>query len=193
MNHRYLRQASYITAHLTVLVVSCVLLGAFGVQFIDGEFPCPLCILQRMAMILAALGPAWMIAAGDRRKIIGSEVFTTAFGMTVLAALLGCTISIRQILLHIEPGNPGYGSPVFGLHLYTWALFVFVALLLDAGIHLTFVREDVPIVPTHPPVLSKLVLWLFCVVVLANAVTVFVQAGFHLFLPDNPTSYRLLG
>lgn len=193
MSHRYLRQASYITAHLTVLVVSCVLLGAFGVQFIEGEFPCPLCILQRMAMILAVLGPAWMIAAGDRRKSIGSEEFATAFGMTVLAALLGCTISIRQILLHIEPGNPGYGSPVFGLHLYTWALLVFVALLLDAGIHLTFVREDVPIVPAHPPILSKLVLWLFCLVILVNAVTVFVQAGFHLFLPDNPTSYRLLG
>ena len=133
MSSQALRHVSYITTHLTVLVVSCVLLGAFGVQFLAGEFPCPLCILQRMAMILAVLGPVWMIAIGHRRKTIEPAVFTTAFGMTVLGALLGAAISIRQILLHIAPGDAGYGSPVLGLHLYTWALLVFVALLLDAG------------------------------------------------------------
>lgn len=192
MSSQVLRHLSYVTSHLTVLVVTCVLLGAFGVQFIEGEFPCPLCILQRMAMILAVLGPAWMIAIGHRRGTIEPAVFTTAFGMTVLGALLGSAISIRQILLHIAPGDPGYGSPVLGLHLYTWALLVFVALLLVAGIHLIFIREDVPIVPRRPSALSRLILWLFVLVVLANAIAVFFQAGFHLYLPDNPTSYRLL-
>lgn len=192
MSSQALRHVSYITTHLTVLVVSCVLLGAFGVQFLAGEFPCPLCILQRMAMILAVLGPVWMIAIGHRRKTIEPAVFTTAFGMTVLGAILGAAISIRQILLHIAPGDAGYGSPVLGLHLYTWALLVFVALLLDAGIHLIFIREDVPIVPRHPSVFSKLTLWLFLLVVLANAIAVFFQAGFHLYLPDDPTHYRLL-
>ena len=37
-------------------------------------------------------------------------------------------ISTRQILLHITPGDPGYGSVVLGLHLYTWALLIFAAL-----------------------------------------------------------------
>ena len=192
MRSEWLRHTSYLTAHLTVLVVSCVLLGAFWVQFAGRELPCPLCILQRMAMILAVMGPARMIAIGHRRHTIEPAVFTTAFGLTVLAALLGGAISIRQILLHIEPGTPGYGTPVFGLHLYTWALLVFLALLLDAGIHLAFIREDIPIVPRHPSILSKLVLWLFGGVILANAVAVFFEAGFHLFLPDNPTHYRLL-
>lgn len=187
----WIRHASYVTAHLTVLVVSGVLLGSFGVQFILGEFPCPLCYLQRMAMILAVLGPAMMIAIGHRKGMIEPAVFTTAFGMTVLASLLGATISVRQILLHIEPDEVGYGSPVFGLHLYTWALLVFAALLLDAGLHLTFVREDVPIVPARVSILSKLVLGLFLLMILANAVTVFAQAGFHAYLPDNPTSYLL--
>lgn len=191
MNHVFLRHVSYATAHLTVLVVTCVLLGAFSVQFVEGEFPCPLCILQRMAMMLAVMGPVWMIAVGHRRESIDPAVFTTAFGMTVLGSILGSAISIRQILLHIAPGNPGYGSPVWGMHLYTWALLVFVALLLDAGIHLTFIREDVPIVPKHPPIVSKIILWIFGLVVFANALAVFAEAGFHLFLPDNPTNYLL--
>jgi len=192
MSTAWVRHTSYVTAHLTVLVVSGVLLGAFGVQFVEGEFPCPLCYLQRMAMVLAVLGPARMIAIGHRKGVIEPSVFTTAFGMTVLASLLGATISVRQILLHIDPGEVGYGSPVFGLHLYTWALLVFVALLLDAGLHLTFIDEDIPIVPAHPPLLSKLILGLFVLVIFANAVAVFVQSGFHAYLVDNPTSYRLL-
>lgn len=193
MSQTFLRHLSYVTAHLTVIVVSVVLLGAFSVQFFMDEFPCPLCISIRMAMILAVLGPAWMIGVGHRRQRIDADLFTSAFGMTVLGAVLGGAISIRQILLHIAPGNAGYGSPVWGLHMYTWALLVFVALLLDAGIHLIAIRKDVPIIPKHPAILSKIVLWLFGLIVFANAVMVFVEAGFHWFLPDNPTKYLLFG
>ncbi len=191
MNPLFIRQASYVTAHLAILVVSCVLLGAFGVQFIGQEYPCPLCILQRMAMILAVAGLAQMIAMGNRKGQIEPAEFTTAFGLMVLGSVLGAAISIRQILLHIAPGDPGYGSPVFDIHLYTWALLVFVALLITAGIHLCFVRDAVPIVPKQPSILSKSVLWLFWLVILVNAVSVFAQTGFHPFLPDNPTSYQL--
>ena len=89
MSRPLLGQVSYVTTHLTVLVVSVILLAAFSVQFRDGEFPCPLCILQRMAMILAVVGPLQMILMGHRHKVIDSEMFATGWGMTVLAALLG--------------------------------------------------------------------------------------------------------
>lgn len=191
MSSHAFRYVSWVTAHLTVLVVTGVLIGAFGVQFIGREFPCPLCILQRMAMMLAVIGPAWMITAMRREGHVSADMFTTAFGMTVLGAILGAAISIRQILLHIEPGNPGYGSPVWGLHLYTWALIVFVCLLVDAGVHLIFVRDDVPLVPRHPRIVSDVVLWLFWITIAANALAVFAEAGLHWFLPANPTSYRL--
>jgi disulfide bond formation protein DsbB len=49
-------------AQLNILVLCEVLLGGFAFQFVSGELPCPLCMLQRHAMMLCALGPAFLIA-----------------------------------------------------------------------------------------------------------------------------------
>jgi disulfide bond formation protein DsbB len=106
-------------AHLNILVVCGVLAGAFVVQFGGGDFPCPLCVLQRMAMMLCALGPAYVIMQARVGEVKTSD-FATGYGMSVIAAVGGACISIRQILLHIVPPDPGYGDPVLGLHLYTW-------------------------------------------------------------------------
>lgn len=38
---------------------------------------------------------------------------------------------------------------------------------------------------------SKLVLWLFGAIIVANAVAVFAEEGLHWTLPDDPDSYRL--
>jgi hypothetical protein len=38
-------------------------------------------------------------------------------GMAIIAAALGAVAAGRQVLLHILPGDPGFGFPVFGLHL----------------------------------------------------------------------------
>ena len=105
-------------AHFNILAICAVLIGAFVVQFGEGEFPCPLCILQRMAMMLCALGPAYVITKARDGEVKTTD-FATGYGMSVVAAVGGASISIRQILLHIVPPDPGYGDPVLGLHLYT--------------------------------------------------------------------------
>ena len=102
----------------------------------------------------------------------------------------GASISIRQILLHIVPPDPGFGDPVLGLHLYTWALLVFVTVLIDSGLNLIFARELEP-QKVEFGWLSRLVLWLLAVIVLTNAVAVFAEEGLHWTLPDDPNSYRL--
>ena len=38
-------------------------------------------------------------------------------GMAIMGASLGALAAGRQILLHVLPGDPGFGSPAFGLHL----------------------------------------------------------------------------
>lgn len=114
----------------------------------------------------------------------------TGYGLSVISAIAGASISIRQILLHIVPPDPGYGDPVFGLHLYTWALLVFVAEIIAAGVNLVFARELEPRNAGFGwP--SRFVLWLFGAVIVANAIAVFALEGLHWTLPDNPDSYRL--
>jgi disulfide bond formation protein DsbB len=96
-------------AHLNILVICAVLVGAFGGQFGQGEFPCPLCRLQRMAMMLCALGPAYVImkARAGEAETTG---FATGYGMSVVAAVAGAFISIRWVLVHTVPPAPGYGE-----------------------------------------------------------------------------------
>lgn len=176
-------------AHFNILAICAVLIGAFVVQFGQGEFPCPLCILQRMAMILCALGPAYVIIKARDGEVKTSD-FATGYGMSVVAAVGGASISIRQILLHIVPPDPGYGEPVLGMHLYTWALIVFVIVLLDSGLNLVFARELVPR-EVEFGWSSRLVLWLLGAIIVANGIAVFAEEGLHWTLPDDPDSYRL--
>jgi disulfide bond formation protein DsbB len=176
-------------AHFNILVICAVLIGAFVVQFGEGEFPCPLCMLQRMAMILCALGPAYVITKARDGEVKTTD-FATGYGMSVVAAVGGASISIRQILLHIVPPDPGFGDPVLGLHLYTWALLVFVAVLVDSGLNLMFARELEP-QKVEFGRLSRLVLWLLAAIILANVAAVFAEEGLHWTLPDDPNSYRL--
>lgn len=56
------------------------------------------------------------------------------YGLMLLATLLGLSISVRQMYIHLTPGDPGYGGLIFGLHLYTWSAIIFlVIILLIAG------------------------------------------------------------
>jgi disulfide bond formation protein DsbB len=180
----------FLIAHLNILTICAVLAGAFVVQSGQGEFPCPLCVLQRMAMMLCALGPAYVIMKARAGEVKATD-FATGYGMRVIAAVAGAFISIRQILLHIVPPDPGYGDPMLGLHLYTWALLVFVAEIIAAGVNLVFARELEPRGEVGFGWFSKLVLWLFGAIIVANAVAVFAEEGLHWTLPDDPDSYRL--
>jgi hypothetical protein len=108
--------------------------------------------------------------------------------MTILASLVGSAASIRQILLHIVPPDPGYGPPIFGLHLYSWALVVFACLIASSAIGLCGIQEE-----TVP--LPKIPLYLLCSFVLLVGMTValatlFMQ-GFNALLPPDPARYEL--
>ena len=59
------------------------------------------------------------------------------YGLSILAALFGVAVAGRQVLLHIVPGSGAYGSALFGLHLYTWSLILFGAVI--AGIALLMI------------------------------------------------------
>jgi disulfide bond formation protein DsbB len=182
-------QIAFLLAYIGVLSTAM-----FYFQFALGELPCPLCILQRMGMMLSSLGPLYIVIHSLRGTLAPAD-FMTGLGFAIVGALLGAAMSIRQILLHIMPGDPGYGTAVLGLHLYTWALVSFVVVLAFAGVLLMFGTEFLAVGPTSPVAryIAWAVVWIFIATIVANLIAVFFLEGFNWFLPDNPTSYELIG
>ncbi|OHX63957.1 disulfide bond formation protein B [Flammeovirga pacifica] len=117
-----------------ILIICMILMAALYYQFGLNEEPCPLCLLQRMGMIGVIFGLALNIYVGFDSK---------HFGVVIISALVGGFFSVRQVLLHIIPtdGNTGYGTPIFGMHLYTWGVFIFLASILGSAIFLFFNRK----------------------------------------------------
>jgi len=112
---------------LALFALLGVLAGSLHLQFGIGEQPCPLCLVQRSGMIGLAVGPVMNLMWGIR---------ASHYALSILAAMVGAAGSIRQILLHIEPGDPGYGPAILGLHLYTWALVTFVIAIVGCAVML---------------------------------------------------------
>ena len=187
---RVLPTMSFWGANLFLLAYFGVLAGGFIVQFGLHEYPCPLCMLQRYSMMLACLGPLYIIVRTRRGSVTISD-FCMGYGVSILSAILGGAESARHILLHIQPGDPGYGSKALGLSTYTWAFITFVIVIAFCGVMMTFAPWLTPRgVKTHA--LSAVIMWLFALIVVANLVMIVFLEGFHVLLPGDPACYELV-
>lgn len=167
---------------LGLYAIAVVLAVAFAMQFARGELPCPLCLLQRVFFIALAVGPILNLRYGPR---------PSHYGLSMLAALAGAAVSVRQVLLHILPGDPGYGSAVLGYHYYTWALILFVTALVLLALILMFDRQfEGHDTPRHSG-LGVIAVWLVVGLALANVLSTTAICGFAA-CPDNPVRYELL-
>ncbi len=124
-----------LAASLNVWVLVLILAVAFGVQLILGEPPCPLCVVQRIALMMCALGPLHMLLEAHKGEL-GYRAVAVGSGISIVAALLGATAATRQVLLHILPGDTGFGSPLLGVHLYTWSLIAFISQIAASAVML---------------------------------------------------------
>jgi disulfide bond formation protein DsbB len=178
-----------IAATVNVWVLILILLAAFGVQFVNNELPCPLCVMQRIALMLCAVGPLYLLV-GQRDGEVAVRDVAVACGIAILAALFGAAASGRQVLLHILPNELGYGRPLFGLHLYTWALIAFLAQIAASAVMLVgtawFADRRIP--PWRYTVVTAAAL---AIVVLANIGSVIAESGLEWTLPENPVRYLL--
>ena len=168
---------------LVLYAVSAVLIMAFYWQLAYDELPCPLCLLQRVALAGLAVGPILTIRHGPR---------PANYGLVIIAALMGAAIAARQILLHIMPGDPGFGSAFLGLHFYTWAFLCFVMAILWAAVMLTFGRQFAP-QPKAPArnTFEGLAVWLIIGLTGLNAASALLECGIS-GCPANSVRYELL-
>jgi disulfide bond formation protein DsbB len=169
---------------IALYALAALLSAAFAAQFILGELPCPLCLLQRVMFALLAIGPILNIRFGSR---------PSHYALSLLAAIVGAVVSTRQVLLHIMPGDTGYGSALFGYHYYTWALIGFMAAILLLSLLLLFDRQFAP----QPAAISKAgrlaigAVGLIIVLTAANVASTLLECGFKA-CADDPVQYELL-
>ncbi len=117
---------------LALFALIGVLAGSLHLQFGIGEQPCPLCLVQRSAMIGLAVGPIMNLLWGMK---------PAHYALSILAAVVGGAGSTRQILLHIaNPDDPGYGPAFAGFHLYTWAFITFGVAVVGCALLLLWDR-----------------------------------------------------
>lgn len=167
---------------LGLAVVCAILITAFAEQFVLSSEPCPLCLLQRAGFILVGMALALNIRVGIK---------VSHYGLMLLSSLFGFATSLRQILLHMTPGDKGYGPALFNLHLYEWSAVVFfiilgmiaIALLLDKA----FIKEQRPV---HL-FISNCLIALFVLTILANCISTLIECGLAP-CPANPISYKLI-
>ena len=116
---------------LMLLALAGVLTAAMGLQYLDGEIPCPLCLLQRVAMFGCCLGLMQQLNSGETQR---------GAGIAMICAVLLLIISVRQTLLDIypRPGHAYIGSAVLGLHMPVWSVLIAVALLTGFAVRLAF-------------------------------------------------------
>ena len=171
-----------------LLVVCGVLIAAYAYQFILNELPCPLCLLQRVGLVAVGFGLGLNLIYGPKPH---------HYGIMLIGAIYGVSVSIRQILLHIVPGTGAYGSPVLGLHYYTWAGICFYLILAGTAIMLLFegqyksLRDE----PAHDRFgghqLAKFSFFLMLFLAVGNAVSTLIECG-PTVCADPPTDYKMI-
>jgi disulfide bond formation protein DsbB len=168
---------------LGLVAVDTVLVLAFADQLWFRDLPCPICILQRAGFIAAGFGIALNLIFGPR---------PSHYGVAILGAVVGGIMSADQVLLYIVPGSGFYGNAIFGLHLYSWALIMFVAIVVGCGVMLLFDRQYEA---SGPPPLRQVTLPILAVALLAllavgNVLSTLAICGVGL-CPEAPGGYLI--
>src|SRR5579863_5614580 len=160
----------FLVAMLTALAAA--LTAAMVMQYVFGEIPCPLCLLQRYAMFGCCFGIVMQLRSADAQR---------GAGIGAIFAVLLLVIAVRQTLLDLfpRPGHAYVGSAVFGIHMPVWSVLIAVALLLGFAVRLALFGAPRP-ASDKASLIGRLTGALACYVLLICAInfaSVVVQCG----------------
>lgn len=169
---------------IDVLGLAFLLLVAFILQIGFHELPCPLCLLQRLGVLAIAFG----FLLNVQFKIRPAH-----YALSLLSAILTASISVRQIFLHVIPGDSGYGIPLFGLHLYTWVFLLCVGVIIYIAIIFSIAPQyeyDRPSKTKGMQFLTHTVFVLVFLLAIFNGISTYLECGIKA-CPDNPVKYEI--
>jgi disulfide bond formation protein DsbB len=116
-------------------VIAGILSAAMVMQYGYGELPCPLCLLQRMAMLGVCFGLMQNFRNGFSDRNLGYSLLFSVFLLVV---------AVRQSLLDIypRPGHAYVGSAVLGLHMPIWSILIALALITAFAVKLCVIGTE---------------------------------------------------
>ncbi|WP_372384919.1 disulfide bond formation protein B [Vibrio sp. BS-M-Sm-2] len=165
-----------------LLGITIVLLMGSILQISLNELPCPLCLLQRLGFVMVMFGFMLNVVYGTA---------PSHYGITLVGALFGAVSALRQVSLHVIPGTLGFGSPVFGMHYYTWAFIIFSMTIFGVSILLIIWNKELSLETYYIGKFGRAVCILAIYAVFLNAISTFIECG-PFECPADPVSYWLL-
>lgn len=155
------------------------IIGMLSYAFVDqlyfGELPCPLCLMQRMGFVIIGFALVLNIRCGAH---------ASHYGVGVIGGLVGMMVSLRQVLMHVLPGDKGFGTTFLELHFYTWAFVGYLSLIAGLAILLMLPNREV----RSRSWLANALVIMFIVLVLANLASTLLECGIGP-CADDPTQY----
>ena len=109
MSYEFLNQPRRV---LALICVACIAMLAFGLylQHVVGLEPCPMCIVQRYALILVA------VVAGITALVRSKGLLAAGSGLMVLLSVAGAFVAARQSFLQwYPPQEASCGRDLYGM------------------------------------------------------------------------------
>ena len=156
------------------------IIGMLSYSFVDqlyfGALPCPLCLMQRMGFVIIGFALVLNIRCGAH---------SAHYGWGIIGGLVGMMVSLRQVLLHVLPGDRGFGNSFLELHFYTWAFVGYVGLIAGLALLLMLPNRDV----RSRSLLANTLVILFIILVFANLASTLLECGIGP-CADDPVKYE---
>ncbi|AJC48838.1 disulfide bond formation protein B [Allofrancisella guangzhouensis] len=175
---------------IEVMGITTIILMAFFFQFVMGEIPCPLCLLQRLGLL--AIGFGFLLN-------MHYHVRPSHYALSLLASVFTAFVSLRQIALHVS--DPvGFGSKILGMHMYSWVFVISMVAIIYIAIVLSYPQQYEIRKPPQEiseaknkkiKAFTHIAFILFAIIIFANIASTFFQCGLH-ECPDNPVGYVLV-
>jgi disulfide bond formation protein DsbB len=135
VHQRLLIRLNYAYLLCVVVGIAGILTTAMTLQYANHELPCPLCLLERVALFGVCFGVLQNFRHGFSYRNTGYSLLFT---------VLLLVISVRQSLLDIypRPGHAYIGSAILGIHMPVWSIIIALALLTAYAVKLAILGND---------------------------------------------------